>query len=175
MSCQFLSNCSSTISILLVIFTLRLISSAIIRLVGRTSCIGLKLSKISNKLFGPNALFNILMMFDIDILLAAFTNSKFYAGDEVSSNNSIMNNLLANTFVYLYPVAIIYYFYVNRKLVMFDQGKIHELDSNTSDYAFLIEGNKLDHLYSQYVGPFTLLRNYIISCLVVGAYTRPRL
>lgn len=114
-------------------------------------------------------------MFDMDILLAAFTNSKFYAGDEPSSKNSIMNNLLANTFVYLYPVAIIYYFYVNRKLVMFDQGKIHELDSNTADYAFLIEGKKLDHLYSQYVGPFNLLRNYLISCLVVGAYTRPRL
>ena len=54
------------------------------------------------------------MMLDVDIHLAAFTNSKFYAGDEASSSNSLLNNILANTFVYLYPIAIIYYFYVNR-------------------------------------------------------------
>ena len=56
-------------------------------------------------------------MFDIDLHLAAFTNSKFYIGDNLGSSKSTYNNILANTFIYAYPLLLFFYFYKNRQVL----------------------------------------------------------
>ena len=175
MGCQFLSNSGTSLSIFLCFILIKLIIHLVCYFSRKSSSkCAVRLRTWRDGAFGFKGYFYYFATFDIDIHLGAFTNSKFYAGDKIKTFNNIGNMLIANTWVYGYPLIVLYFGLKNRQMVLFDQGK-HDLDeTEEKSYSFFIEGSKLNNRYSKFWESFQLLKNYAICMLVVGFYERPR-
>ena len=110
-------------------------------------------------------------MVDMDLHLSAFTDSKFYAGPYRASALSNFNSLVAASWVYLYPVFLIWYFKISERAIRKSE------DSETADekYKFIVEEKRLDSFWQKYIDIVRMTRNYVISAVVVGMWTRPKL
>lgn len=142
---------------------------------GTSGTFGNKVNLLRMKYFGPRTFFTLFLMFDIDLNIGAFTNSKFYAGDLSGSRLSTLNNIVTNSFVYGYPLLLFFYFIKNRNQVHTVEGRIDKNADDDLKYSFLIEDRKLETLYDRYLMPLTLLRTYVICGWVIGLYAYPRL
>ena len=139
----------------------------------KTGKIAAFILKAKTGAFGAEGFFKILTMFEMDLFLGAYANSKYYAGDEYKTIQNIGNHLFAQTLIYTYPVVIFYYFIRTREIYLYSEGRIDMDEDVAARYEFLIEERKDVTWYHKYCEVLSMLRNYTTCATVVTFYEYP--
>ena len=116
----------------------------------------------SRGMFSRKAGFMLLQSFDIDLILSASINLKYYTDSPNPTAVHAVNRLVAGTVFAVGPVLIVYFFFETKKVVV-----LQARDS------YLLEGRKLEHAYHRYREIFVLARNYTVCVLVIWLYDSP--
>lgn len=180
MSCQFLSNCSTTVFIFLAAIAFKLIFAVIVWALSFGSNSFIKkvhafLSKKNSTILGHEGLFVLFATFDVDLLLGSFTNIKYYVGDDKTNWKATLNNIFANIFVYSYPVLIAFYMQQTfKERIKHDRESNKNKQDDSGSFFFLVkETLSKKSLYLRYLEVWNLIRNYLICLCVVAFYENP--
>ena len=176
MGCQFLNNCGSTVFVILIFFAFRLLFNGLY-LIFKTKKgkIATFIQKTHHGSLGPRGMYSMISMFEMDLLLGAFTNSKYYAGDSTRTVQNIGNYLVSQTIVYCHPMIILFYFHKTRQVYLHKAGQLEMSEEELGRYEFLAEDRKEERWYHKYSEVLGMVRSYLICLTVVGLYDRSSL
>jgi hypothetical protein len=165
MSCQFFHNCSQSLTMIVIICFYLTFLTIISKLLLRRLKVGFirKLDRFCRGWTVQKTVFFIFQSFDIDILMSAVVNVKYYAGDSYRESRNLANHLVANWVFWFYP-CIIYYFYRETKFAtqLIDHRRF-----------YLLRERNFSNWYPLYREVVSLARNYLICLSVVLFYHNP--
>ena len=165
MGCQFFSNCGESLILIMFVFVcyyiMRIVNYIIIRI---KKSMNTKLNKMMRFVTVTRITFIMIQSFDLDILISAFINIKFYAGDRNLTFNNIFNHLLSHTLVWFYPLCIFHYFQLTEIATYSDEEEEEE---------YLRSNRNTDTWYQKYREIVGMGRNYLICMFIAFFYDRP--
>lgn len=173
-SCQLFKNCSDTLLFFSIFGGLKLLSSTLALLFrGHSNMLSRGVNYLNSKVLGFGGLISLIMMFDMTIHTAAFINSKYYLGDKELTFPNLVNVLVANTYIFLFPLVILFLWLKTKLAIDHLNGDAFLDYAAVQSSEFLVSSKKLHSFYQKYVESFKLLRNYCISGAVVCFYDYP--
>lgn len=105
--------------------------------------------------------YGMVLSFDIDVVLAAALNSRYYAGDRGATKTSIFNVLLSQFVIYGHLVLLLYYTYHVAQA------------SKEGSKKYLLGERNTESWYGRFQEVIGLARNYLVCVIAVGLFNHP--